>query len=118
MAAFVRGPAPKPARVSRNEAEAEAVLVEVIEAAGGEERWRLVNEDRDAAWDHLGSHRDDLLAKYPHEEIALHRDRVVVHAADRGEFSRLLDEYLERTGMDRNRLHFEYLDPDPPLWSL
>lgn len=84
---------------------------------GSEARWRLVDSDRDAAWDHLRTHRGALLARYPREEIALHRDRVVVHAADPGEFRRLLEEYLAGTGMDPNRLHFEFLDPDAPLFA-
>ena len=101
-----------------NEAKAGMSLAEFVEATGGEERWRLINADRDMAWDFVNAHRDELLANYPRESIAVHRDRVVVHGADKDEFSRLLDDYVTRTGMDRSRLHLTYLDPDRQLWAL
>ncbi len=81
------------------------------------ERWRLVKADRDAAWAYLNARRAELLEHYPGEEIALHRDRVVVHADDADDFERLLEQYVAESGTDRNRLHFEYLDPDPPLFA-
>ncbi len=115
MASFVQGPPPERARIL-DEAEAEALSAEILEAVGGEDGWRRIYADRDAAREYLGAHRDALLDRYPYQEIALHRDRVVVHAADPDEFSRLLEEYLASSGVDRNRLHFEFLDPDPPLF--
>jgi LPS O-antigen subunit length determinant protein (WzzB/FepE family) len=93
-------------------------LARFVEATGGEERWKLINSDRDAAWSHVNGHRDELLAKYPRESIAVHRDRVVVHAADADEFSNQLDDYVARTGMDRNALYIAYMDPDRQLWAL
>ena len=81
------------------------------------ERWRMVKADRDAAWEYVKMCRDELVGSYPGEEVALHRERVVAHAADPDDFERLVEEYVAASGADRSSLHFEYLDPDPPFFA-
>ena len=81
------------------------------------DRWSAAKSDRAAAWEYVTSSREELLRRYPGQEVALHRDRVVVHAADPADFERMLDEYVSESGTDRNSLHFEHLDPDPPLFA-
>ena len=98
--------------------EAEALLRTVIDAFGGEEAMAAIDADRDAGWDYLQAHYEELLATYPGESIALHCDRVVVHAASQEDFSRLLEEYLERTGTHPSALEMHSLDTDPPLLAV
>ena len=81
------------------------------------ERWRVVKADRDAAWEYLKTCRDELVGSYPGEEIALHGERIVAHAADPADFERLVEEYVAASGTDRSSLHFEHLDPDPPFFA-
>lgn len=114
---FVSGPEPARASIPDG-AEAEAILSEVIDAVGGEAAMAAMDADRDAGWDYLQAHYDELLARYPGEEIALHRDRVVVHAADRDDFSRLLERYLSETGIHPSALEMHYMDTDPPLLAV
>ena len=76
--------------------------------------WRQVVADNDASWAYLLEHHDELLARYPNERVALHRDRVVFHSADADEFERLLGEYLAATGIHPSALEMPYLDVDPP----
>ena len=114
---FLREPEPPRAAILGG-AEAEVLLREIIDAFGGDEAMAAIDADRDAGWDYLQAHYDELLAKYPDESIALPRDRVVVHAASQEEFSRLLEEYLERTGTHPCALEMHHLDPDPPLLAV
>ena len=81
------------------------------------ERWTIAKSDRDAAWEYVASCREELVRRYPGQEVAVHRDRVVVHAANPADFERLLEAYVSKSGTDRNSLHFEHLDPDPPLFA-
>lgn len=83
----------------------------------GSDRWSVAKSDRDAAWEYVTSSREELVRRYPGQEVALLRDRVVVHAADPADFERQLEEYVSESGTDRNSLHFEHLDPDPPLFA-
>ena len=81
-------------------------------------KWERIRADREASLDYLEAHRDELLARYPNEEIALHRDRVVLHAAEADEFGRLLEAYLAETGVHPSSLAVRYMDPDPPELAL
>lgn len=81
-------------------------------------QWSQVIADSDAGWEHLREHHGELLARYPNERIALHRDRVVFHSPDWDEFDRLLEEHLVRTGIHPSSLTMPYMDPDPPLLAL
>ena len=83
----------------------------------GSDRWSIAKSDRDAAWEYVTSSREELLRRYPGQEVALLRGRVVVHAADPADFERQLEAYVSASGTDRNSLHFEHLDPDPPLFA-
>ena len=101
-----------------DKAEGEALLRTVIEAFGGEENRAAMRADRDAGRAYLEAHYDELLARYPDEQIAVLRDRVVVHAAEQQEFGRLLEEYLAEEGTDPARLYGRYMASDPPLLAV
>lgn len=81
-------------------------------------KWARIRDDREAGADYLWAHYDALLARYPNEEIAVYRDRVVFHATESSEFGRLLEDYLARTDMHPSSLELHYMDPDPPLLAL
>lgn len=90
---------------------------DIAEQSSDMDRWTIAKSDRDVAWEYVASCREELLRRYPGQEVAVHRDQVVVHAANPADFERLLEEYVSKSGTDRNSLHFEHLDPDPPLFA-
>ncbi len=114
---FVRKPGPARAAIPDG-AEAEAPLQEVIDAFGGEQALAVIDADRDTGEAYLEAHYETLLARYPDESIALHRDRVVAHSADRDEFDRLLLAYVSDAAIHPSAIELHSMDTDPPLLAV
>ena len=70
----------------------------------------MIDADRDTGEAYLEAHYETLLARYPDESIALHRDRVVAHSADRDEFDRLLLAYVSDAAIHPSALELHSMD--------
>ena len=81
-----------------------------IERCGGREAVEQMLADHVAATNYIEEHRAELTARYPNERVAVHREKVVAHSADRDEFTRL----VEATGIPSNRLVFRTMLVDRP----